>query len=141
MSDPFRTPEDYELFIYSLIDQFPELILSTLTFIRVGATMARVAGELKFEKDYKLSVRERLVFDRLPLVLDAYSYEIWRGEEKLAWYDPQPHPDDRLLQATYPHHKHTPPDIKHHRTPAPGLSFSQPNLPVLIKEIIDLSAD
>ena len=141
MNDPFRTPEDYELFIYSLVDQYPEVILSTLTYIRVGATMARVTGHLKFEKGYKLSVRERLVFDRLPLVLDAYSYEIWLGEEKLAWYDPQPHPDDRSLQSTYPHHKHTPPGIKHHRIPAPGLSFSQPNLPVLIQEIIDLIAE
>ena len=87
MNDPFRTPEDYELFIYSLVDQYPEVILSTLTYIRVGATMARVTGELIFDKGYKLSVRERLVFDRLPLVLDAYSYEIWLGEEKLAWYD------------------------------------------------------
>ncbi len=34
-----------------------------------------------------------------------------------------------------PHHKHIPPDIKHHRIPAPGLSFQQPNLPFLIEEI------
>lgn len=29
-----------------------------------------------------------------------------------------------------------PPDIKHHRIPAPGLSFDSPNLPMLIGEII-----
>jgi len=40
-----------------------------------------------------------------------------------------------LLAATHPHHKHIPPDIKHHRIPAPGLSFTRPNLPVLIAEI------
>ncbi len=34
-----------------------------------------------------------------------------------------------------PHHKHTPPDIKHHRIPAPNMSFTQPNLPALIQEI------
>lgn len=34
-----------------------------------------------------------------------------------------------------PHHKHIPPDIKHNRIPAPGLSFSQPNLPFIIAEI------
>jgi len=33
------------------------------------------------------------------------------------------------------HHKHIPPDIKHHRVPAPGLSFSSPNLSFLITEI------
>ena len=42
------------------------------------------------------------------------------------------------LQARYPsipHHKHILPDIKHHRLPAPGISFTQPNLPHLIREI------
>ncbi len=34
-----------------------------------------------------------------------------------------------------PHHKHVPPDIKHHHIPAPGLSFTRPNLPFLIEEI------
>ncbi len=39
------------------------------------------------------------------------------------------------LQSTHPHHKHIPPDLKHHRVPAPDMSFVQPNLPVLIREI------
>jgi hypothetical protein len=30
------------------------------------------------------------------------------------------------------------PDIKHHRVPAPELSFSRPNLPALIREIEQL---
>jgi len=28
-----------------------------------------------------------------------------------------------------------PPDINHHRIPAPDLSFTRPNLPLLIEEI------
>jgi hypothetical protein len=43
--------------------------------------------------------------------------------------------DDLMLASTHPHHKHIFPDIKHHRVPAPGLSFDRPNLPVLIAEI------
>ena len=39
------------------------------------------------------------------------------------------------LASTFPHHKHIPPDIKHNRIPAPEISFTQPNLPVLIQEI------
>ena len=62
-------------------------------------------------------------------------YEVWRGSEKLYWYDSQPHPTDSTLASTDPHHKHIPPDIKHHRVTAPGLSFDQPNLPILIEEI------
>lgn len=46
-----------------------------------------------------------------------------------------PYPDDPALAATFPHHKHIPPNIKHHRVPAPDLSFTRPNLPVLIAEI------
>ena len=38
-------------------------------------------------------------------------------------------------QSTHPHHKHIPPDIKHNRIPAPGLSFDEPNLPFLIREV------
>ncbi len=37
--------------------------------------------------------------------------------------------------------KHIPPDIKHHRIPAPELSFTQPNLPFLIREIEGLLTD
>jgi hypothetical protein len=138
MSNPLRTPEDYELFIYSLIDHYPQINQSTLTFIRIGASMARVTGDLFFERGFRLAVRERLIFDRLPVILDSYSYEVWRRDEKLIWYDPQPHPGDPDLQATYPHHKHVHPNIKHHRVLAPGLSFSDPNLTHLIGEIIAL---
>ena len=33
---------------------------------------------------------------------------------------------------------YAPPDIKHHRIPAPGLTFAAPNLPLLILEIESL---
>lgn len=39
------------------------------------------------------------------------------------------------LAETAPHHKHIPPDIKHHRVPAAGFSFNAPNLLFLIQEI------
>jgi hypothetical protein len=136
MTHPFRTPDDYELFIYSLVDQYPQVKRSTLTFFRLGVTMAKVSGELFFNEGFRLTIRERLVFDRLPIILDSYSYEIWQDDEKLSWYDPQPHPNERQLIENFPHHKHTPPDIKHHRTTAIGMSFSNPNLPLIIEEVI-----
>lgn len=135
MSKPLRTSEDYELFLYALTDQFPSVRRSTVTLIRRGATLARVTGELYFDGGVRLVVRERLVYHRLPVVIDWYGYEVWRGNEKLYWYDSQPHPSDPALQSTDPHHKHIPPDIKHHRIPAPEMSFTQPNLPTLIREI------
>jgi hypothetical protein len=138
MSDPLRTPEDYELFLYTLMEQFPAIRRSTVTLIRRGASLARVAGELYFDETLRLVVRERLTYDRLPLVIDSYGYEVWRGEERLYWYDSQPHPGEPSLQSTHPHHQHVPPDLKHNRIPAPTMSFTQPNLPILIREICDL---
>jgi len=131
MTDPFRTDQDYELFLYSLPDRFPSVKHSPLTFVRRGASLARVAGELTFGGGIRLVVRERLLYDRLPIVIDWYGYEVWQGDEKLCWYDSQPHPDEPQLQSTHPHHKHVPPDIKHHRIPAPGMSFAAANLPRL----------
>ena len=135
MTDPFRSPEDYELFLYTLTGRFPSIQRSTLTFVRRGHSLARVSGEIFFARNIRLVIRERLVFDRLPILIDGYGYEVWMGEEKLYWYDPQPHPNEPSLQSTHPHHKHVPPEMKHHRIPAPEMSFSRPNLPALIQEI------
>jgi hypothetical protein len=141
MNDPLRTPEDYELFIYTLIERFPSIRRSTVTCLRRGASLARVAGELHFDHEIRIVVRERILYHRLPVVIDWYGYEVWQGESKLHWYDSQPHPDDPSLQSTHPHHKHVPPDIKHNRVPAPEMSFTRPNLPVLIREVEALVRD
>jgi hypothetical protein len=44
------------------------------------------------------------------------------------------------LASTFPHHQHLPPDIRHHRVPAPELSFSAPNLPFLLRTLAKLAA-
>ena len=59
--------------------------------------MAQIAGELFLQNGIRLTIRERVVFDRLPLVIDGYGYEAWRGDEKLYWYDSQPHPNEPKL--------------------------------------------
>lgn len=126
---------DYESFIYSLQDNFPSIQTSTLTVIRRAANDAVIRGSLTFPNKLHMEVREVVRFDLAPPQILLYGYEVWRGDEKLYWYDSQPHPNDRNLAATNPHHKHVPPDIKHHRVPASQLSFTEPNLPVLIREI------
>lgn len=134
MDNVFRTPDDYELFIYTLTEKFPSIIRSTVTFSRIGSTVARVSGELYLKDDIRIVIRELVLFDRLPIVVDSYGYEVWRREEKKYWYDSQPHPDDPLLKSSHPHHKHIHPDIKHNRIPAHEMSFNRPNIPVLIQE-------
>ena len=97
--------------------------------------MATLAGEIALADGYRIVVRERLTFDSGAVVIEQYGYEAWRNNEKLYWYDSQAHPDDSTLASTHPHHKHIPPDIKHHRVPAPGLSFMAPNLLQMIREV------
>ena len=129
---------DYELFIYALQDEYPIIQMSTLSAIRQASDVATVEGDLFFPGNLCLHVLEVVRFDLTPPRLSRYGYEIWRGSEKLYWYDSQPHPNDPSLAATHPHHKHVSPNIKHHRVPAPELSFTEPNLPFLIQEIEQL---
>ncbi len=124
---------DYERLVYTLQAVYPSIKYSTLVVIRRGPAFAELSGSLAFPGDIVLHVWEDLNFARG--VIQAYSYTVEQAGQRLYWYDPQPHPNDPTLSSTFPHHKHIPPDIKHHRIPAPGLSFDQPNLPFLIEEI------
>jgi len=133
--NPFQSLRDYELFVYSLPAQISSIMSSTLVVAQRRKFEAEVSGEVTLRVDHRLIIYERLSLRRLPLTIEDYSYEVWRSNEKLCWYDSQPHPHQPALASTHPHHKHIPPNIKHHRIPAPGLSFSEPNLPLLIREI------
>ncbi len=138
MNNPLKTLQDYELYLYTLAETFPSILRSTMVLIRRGLTLAKSAGEIHFAKGFRLVVRERLLFDRQPGIIDWYGYEIWKGETKLAWYDPQPHENDVKLEISHPHHKHVLPNINHNRIPAPKMSFTQPNLSLIIREIEEL---
>ena len=133
--NPLQSLAEYELFIYTLQQSYPSIRRSTLVVMRRGTIAAAVLGEIELVQGLRLVVSERLSFLRQPGSIMDYGYEVWQGVEQLYWYDSQPHPDNPTLASTHPHHKHVPPDIKHNRIPAPGLSFKQPNLPFLIEEI------
>lgn len=135
----FQSLRNYEDFIYDLSSYYPAVVTSTLVVVRRSAKQATIVGEVVFADTYRLAVSEIVDFAEGRLVIGRYGYEVWHGKEKLYWYDPQPHPDIPELASTHPHHKHIPPDIKHHRAQrapaAPSLRFTQPNLPFLIQEI------
>ena len=65
----------------------------------------------------------------------TYSYEVYRDGGKICWYDPWPHPEIPALASTFPHHRHVPPDLRHHRVLAPGIRFEAPNLDVLLEDL------
>jgi len=129
------TIADYEALVYSLRDTFPSILSSTLRIVRTGPAAGQVVGTLTFANNVRLDVAELVDFDAGQLEILQYGYVVWQGDERLYWYDSQSHPNDPALASTDPHHKHIPPDIKHHRIPAPELSFTRPNLPVLIEEV------
>ncbi len=131
----FQSLREYEEYVYRLPQQYPSISYSTLVLVRRGRRTAILHGELAFQDGIRLGIRERLSFDADVLTIEDYGYEFWQNEIKIVWYDSQPHPDNPSLASTHPHHKHVPPDIKHNRIPAPGLSFERPNLPFLIEEI------
>jgi hypothetical protein len=54
MSIPFRTPEDYELFLYTIRELFPSVQRSSLVFVRRGSTLGQVSGELHFAHGFNL---------------------------------------------------------------------------------------
>lgn len=133
--NPFQSLRDYEEYVYTLKQNFPSIERSTLVMIKRGKRTAVLQGEIAFAEGHRISLKERLSYDNGPIVIEDYGYELWRNNEKLTWYDSQPHPNDPDLVPTLPHHKHIHPDIKHHRVSAPHMSFSQPNLPALIQEV------
>lgn len=132
----FPPYEIYEWQIYSLSTTYPEIQSSTLRIYTNSATTCLIRGSIRFRSGLELRVVEYLDF-RDGEFLDYY-YAIFQGQERIRWYDPQPHPENPDLAATFPHHRHDPPDIKHNRRPVPGISFHSPNLPTLIADCLGL---
>ena len=135
---PIPNLRAYGELVYALPERYPSIQHSTLVLVTIGPTLAKLEGQVTFGSNVILDVWELLDFDSGRIL--NYSYEVYQAGEKVLWYDPFEHPNDPALASTYPHHKHGLPDIKHHRGPAPDLSFTRPNLPALIQEIEELLA-
>jgi len=135
IENPLKSLKDYSRFVSATLDQ-PHIKRSTVVVWSDSLFSGTAEGEVFFADDFRLRMREELDFD--DGLITSYGYEVYKGEERLFWYDDFPHPHDETLASSFPHHKHIPPDIKRHRIPAPLLSFSRPNLPVIIKEVEDL---
>ena len=135
---PIPNRSEYERLVYGLADH-PEVQASTLRLYSTSALTAIVEGELHFNNGLKLRALE--VLDFRVGEIQNYSYAVYHEAEKIRWYDPQPHPENPALASTFPHHFHTPPNIKTNRQPAVGISFNSPNFMTLINDCINLQAD
>jgi hypothetical protein len=135
-TNPLGSLADYSRFITELLGQ-PNVKYSTVAVWSESPYTGIAEGEVLFTNGLRLRMREEVDFDAGLIV--SYGYEVYRGDERLYWYDDFPHPTDPTLASTLPHHKHIPPDIKHHRIPAPNMSFTHPNLPALIQELEEVA--
>ncbi len=133
----FPTRTEYETLAYGLPEKHQEIASSTLRFYSTSSLTAVVEGELLFHNGLKLRVLE--VLDFKAGKIQSYSYAVYRGNEKIRWYHPQPHPENPALAANFPHHFHEPPNIKQNRQPALGIGFEAPNWATLIADCQELS--
>ncbi len=133
---PLNSLTDYSRFVADLLHR-PTIKRSTVAVWSDSRHTGVAEGEVFFSNNIRLRLREELDF--YAGLITSYGYEVYRGSERLFWYDDFPHPNDPDLVSTYPHHKHVPPDIKHNRISTPDISFNQPNLPVLIQEIEEIT--
>jgi hypothetical protein len=129
---PLQSVANYSRFVAETLDH-PTVQRSTVSIWSNSPFTGTAEGEVFFSGNLRLRMRQELDFDAE--LITSYGYEVYQGEERLYWYDDFPHPNDPTLASSHPHHKHVPPDIKHHRIPAPNLSFTRPNLAVIIQEI------
>jgi hypothetical protein len=135
-SNPLRSLADYSRFVAEMV-QDPCVLHSAVRVWSDSPFTGIAEGEVFCRDGVRLRMREELDFEAG--LITSYGYEFYRGEERLCWFDDFPHPDDPTLASTFPHHKHLPPDIRHHRVPAPEMSFNRPNLPFLVGELAKLS--
>ena len=135
IANPLKSLSDYSRLVAELLGQ-PNVQSSTVAVWSDSPYTSVAEGEAFFTNGLRLRMREEVDLEAGLII--SYGYEVYRGEERLYWYDDFPHPNDPKLASTMPHHKHVPPDIKHNRIAAPKISFERPNLPALIQEIEEL---
>lgn len=131
-SSPLGSLSNYSLFVAEQLDR-SSVKRSTVIAWPESPYTGIAEGEVFFRSGFRLRLRQELDFQAR--LITSYGYEVYKEEQRLYWYDDFPHPNDETLATTYPHHKHLPPDIKHNRIPAPEISFTRPNIPVLVREI------
>ena len=131
---PSLTKVEYEIFIYSLVEKYTEVVSSSLQLYSTSSGTAIVRGEIVLNNGVTLRILEILNFRTERI--QKYSYAVYQDDVKIRWYDPQPHPENIALVANFPHHYHEQPDIKHNRKTAVGITFFAPNLSILIADCL-----
>jgi hypothetical protein len=133
MSAPLGDIASYSAFVYALAERHPFVTSSTLALAPIGATLAKLEGRIECRGGIHLEVWE--LIDFAAKRIRTYSYEVYRGDEKICWYDSWEHPEIPTLATTFQHHKHIQPNLRDNRVPAPGISFASPNLNAVLEDM------
>ena len=75
----------YSAFVYALRERHPFVTSSTLTLAPIGATLAKLEGQIECHGGIHLEVWELVDFAERRI--RTYSYEVYRVGEKVCWYD------------------------------------------------------
>ena len=98
MSEPaLKSLAAYSLFVADLLNR-PSVTRSTVVVWSDSPYTGIAEGEVFFTRGIRLRLREELDFEAG--LIAAYGYEVYRGEERLFWYDDFPHPDEPTLAPT-----------------------------------------
>jgi hypothetical protein len=89
-AEALRSLQNYSAFITEVL-QRPSVKGSTLAVWSASPYTGVAEGEVLLEGGYRLRMREELDFDSG--LITSYGYEVYRGEERLYWYDDFPHPN------------------------------------------------
>lgn len=120
----FPPRDAYERFIYSLPAMHPEIQSSTLRLYSNSPTTCFVRGSIWFRSELELRVFEYLDFSDGELL--NYHYTVFHGQERICWYDPQPHQEIPKLASNpsppstrSPRHQAQPQTRPRHQLPSP----------------------
>jgi len=94
----------------------PFVTSSRLALVPIGATLAKLEGRIECRGGIHLEVWE--LIDFAAKRIRTYSYEVYRGDEKICWYDSWEYPESRRWPPPFPHHKHIQPNLRDNRVPA-----------------------
>ena len=133
MNAALENISSYSAWVYALAERHPFVTHSTLTLAPIGAVLGKLEGRIECQGGRRVEGWELVDFSTHRI--RTYSYEVYRGGEKIGWYDSWPHPEIPALTGTFPHHKHNLPNLREHRVPAPGIQFDAPNLDTVLEDV------
>jgi hypothetical protein len=126
--------ESYSLFIAALVNR--RTVLRSTVTVWSDSPYTGIAEAEIFCRRTEARLREELDFEAG--LITSYGYEVYRGEERLYWYDDFRIPgSDARLDVPTP--QACPAGDQAEPGSAPGLRFDGPNLQVLVSEIDTLS--